>query len=98
MRKNAAHNARSIRRLVITHLQKFETLPSRSGSGQNGAAQVGRCVPGGGVAGRADSRSQTTHVPAGEGTVVDLFGQVPSTIVLVDHALARAFDKEPSVR
>lgn len=37
--------------------------------------------------------SQTTLVPAGGGTVVDLLGQVPSTIVLVDHALARAFDK-----
>jgi nitrite reductase (NO-forming) len=37
--------------------------------------------------------SQTTLVPAGGGTVVDLIGQVPSTIVLVDHALARAFDK-----
>ncbi len=37
--------------------------------------------------------SQTTLVPAGGGVVVDLIGQVPSTIVLVDHALARAFDK-----
>jgi nitrite reductase (NO-forming) len=37
--------------------------------------------------------SQTTLIPAGGGTVVDLVGQVPSTIVLVDHALARAFDK-----
>lgn len=37
--------------------------------------------------------SQTTLVPAGGGTVVELVGQVPSTIVLVDHALARAFDK-----
>jgi nitrite reductase (NO-forming) len=37
--------------------------------------------------------SQTTLVPAGGGTVVELKGQVPSTIVLVDHALARAFDK-----
>jgi len=37
--------------------------------------------------------SQTTLVPAGGGVVVELFGQVPSTIVLVDHALARAFDK-----
>ena len=36
---------------------------------------------------------QTTLVPAGGGTVVDLIGQVPQTIVLVDHALARAFDK-----
>jgi plastocyanin len=32
-------------------------------------------------------------VPAGGGTVVELIGQVPQTIVLVDHALARAFDK-----
>jgi nitrite reductase (NO-forming) len=37
--------------------------------------------------------SQTTLVPAGGGTVVELVAQVPSTIVLVDHALARAIDK-----
>jgi nitrite reductase (NO-forming) len=37
--------------------------------------------------------SQTTLVPAGGGTVVELIGQVPMTVVLVDHALARAFDK-----
>jgi nitrite reductase (NO-forming) len=37
--------------------------------------------------------SQTTLVPAGGGTVVEMIGQVPSTIILVDHALARAFDK-----
>jgi nitrite reductase (NO-forming) len=37
--------------------------------------------------------SQTTLVPAGGGTVVELEGQVPMTVVLVDHALARAFDK-----
>ena len=37
--------------------------------------------------------SQTTLVPAGGGTVVELVGRVPSTILLVDHALARAFDK-----
>jgi nitrite reductase (NO-forming) len=37
--------------------------------------------------------SQTTLVPAGGGTVAELIGQVPSTIVLVDHALARAIDK-----
>ena len=37
--------------------------------------------------------SQTTLVPAGGGTVVELIGQVPSAIILVDHALARAFDK-----
>jgi nitrite reductase (NO-forming) len=37
--------------------------------------------------------SQTTLVPAGGATVVELIGQVPSAIVLVDHALARAFDK-----
>jgi nitrite reductase (NO-forming) len=36
---------------------------------------------------------QTTLVPAGGGTVVDLIAQVPMTVVLVDHALARAFDK-----
>jgi nitrite reductase (NO-forming) len=37
--------------------------------------------------------SQTTLVPAGGGTVVELEGQVPMTVLLVDHALARAFDK-----
>ncbi|MEX0868757.1 MAG: plastocyanin/azurin family copper-binding protein [Nitriliruptoraceae bacterium] len=37
--------------------------------------------------------SQTTLVPAGGGTVVELLGQVPQTVVLVDHALARTFDK-----
>ncbi len=37
--------------------------------------------------------SQTTLVPAGGGTVVELIGQVPSTVILVDHALARTFDK-----
>lgn len=37
--------------------------------------------------------SQTTLVPAGGGVVVDLLGQVPSNIILVDHALTRAFDK-----
>ena len=37
--------------------------------------------------------SQTTLVPAGGGTVVELIGQAPSTIVLVDHALSRAVDK-----
>ncbi len=37
--------------------------------------------------------SQTTLVPAGGATVVDLVGQVPQTVVLVDHALSRAFDK-----
>ena len=37
--------------------------------------------------------SQTTLVPAGGGTVVELIAQVPMTVVLVDHALTRAFDK-----
>jgi nitrite reductase (NO-forming) len=37
--------------------------------------------------------SQTTLVPAGGGTVVELVGRVPSTILLVDHALNRTFDK-----
>jgi nitrite reductase (NO-forming) len=37
--------------------------------------------------------SQTTLIPAGGGTVVELIGQVPATLVLVDHALARAVDK-----
>ncbi|MEZ5373039.1 MAG: multicopper oxidase domain-containing protein [Microthrixaceae bacterium] len=37
--------------------------------------------------------SQSTLVVAGGGTVVELLGMVPASIVLVDHALARAFDK-----
>ncbi len=37
--------------------------------------------------------SQSTLVVAGGGTVVDLLGQVPSTILLVDHALIRTFYK-----
>jgi nitrite reductase (NO-forming) len=37
--------------------------------------------------------SQSTSVVAGGGTVTELVGQVPSTIVLVDHALVRVFYK-----
>ncbi len=37
--------------------------------------------------------SQTTLIPAGGGTVVELVARVPSTLVLVDHALSRAVDK-----
>lgn len=37
--------------------------------------------------------SQSTLVVAGGGTVVEIEGIVPSTILLVDHALARTFDK-----
>ena len=37
--------------------------------------------------------SQTTLVAAGGGTVTELIGQVPSTIILVDHALTRTFYK-----
>ena len=37
--------------------------------------------------------SQTTLVPAGGGVVADLIGQVPSRIILVDHALTRTFYK-----
>ena len=37
--------------------------------------------------------SQTTLVPAGGGTAVEVVGYVPSTLILVDHALARAIDK-----
>lgn len=37
--------------------------------------------------------SQTTLIPAGGGTVVEMVGYVPSEVVLVDHALGRAFDK-----
>jgi nitrite reductase (NO-forming) len=37
--------------------------------------------------------SQSTLVVAGGGTVTELLGQVPSTIILVDHALVRTFYK-----
>lgn len=37
--------------------------------------------------------SQTTLVAAGGSTIVELIALVPMTVVLVDHALARAFDK-----
>lgn len=37
--------------------------------------------------------SQTTLVAAGGGTVVEMVGLVPQTVLLVDHALSRAFDK-----
>lgn len=37
--------------------------------------------------------SQTTLVPAGGGTVVEIMGLVPSTVILVDHALVRTFYK-----
>jgi plastocyanin len=37
--------------------------------------------------------SQSTLVVAGGGTVVELDAIVPETVVLVDHALARTFDK-----
>ncbi len=37
--------------------------------------------------------SQSTLVVAGGGTVTELVGQVPSTIILVDHALIRVFYK-----
>ena len=37
--------------------------------------------------------SQTTLVPTGGGVVVELIGQVPQTVLLVDHALSRTFDK-----
>lgn len=37
--------------------------------------------------------SQSTLVVAGGGTVTELVGQVPSTIILVDHALVRTFYK-----
>jgi nitrite reductase (NO-forming) len=36
---------------------------------------------------------QTTLVPAGGAVIVDLVGRVPQTVVLLDHAIARAFDK-----
>ncbi|MEP7361017.1 MAG: plastocyanin/azurin family copper-binding protein [Chloroflexota bacterium] len=36
---------------------------------------------------------QTVLVPAGGATIVELDAWVPMTVVLVDHALARAFDK-----
>ncbi len=37
--------------------------------------------------------SQSTLVVAGGGTVVELIAQVPSTLILVDHALVRTFYK-----
>jgi nitrite reductase (NO-forming) len=37
--------------------------------------------------------SQSTLVVAGGGTVTELLGQVPSTVILVDHALIRTFYK-----
>lgn len=37
--------------------------------------------------------SQSTLVVAGGGTVTELIGQVPSTLILVDHALTRTFYK-----
>lgn len=37
--------------------------------------------------------SQTTLVPAGGGTVVEIDALVPSTVILVDHALVRTFYK-----
>ncbi len=37
--------------------------------------------------------SQSTLIVAGGGTVTELVGQVPSTIILVDHALVRTFYK-----
>lgn len=37
--------------------------------------------------------SQTTLIPAGGATIVELVGQVPSDIILVDHALTRTFYK-----
>ncbi len=37
--------------------------------------------------------SQTTLVPAGGGTIVELVGQVPMNVLLVDHALTRTFYK-----
>lgn len=42
---------------------------------------------------RAIRGSQSTLVVAGGGTVVELDGLVPSTIILVDHALVRTFYK-----
>ncbi|MEZ5175435.1 MAG: plastocyanin/azurin family copper-binding protein [Acidimicrobiia bacterium] len=37
--------------------------------------------------------SQTTLIPAGGGTVVEIEGQIPQTVLLVDHALSRTFYK-----
>jgi len=44
-------------------------------------------------ANRAIRGSQSTLVVAGGGTVVEIDGLVPSTIILVDHALVRTFYK-----
>jgi nitrite reductase (NO-forming) len=49
--------------------------------------------PEGALLGEPIRGSQTTLIPAGGATVVELIGIVPQTVVLVDHALARAFDK-----
>lgn len=43
------------------------------------------------AANRVIRGSQTTLVPAGGSTVTEVFGHVPLTIILVDHALVRAF-------
>ncbi len=45
------------------------------------------------VSNRAIRGSQSTLVVAGGGTVVEIDGLVPSTIILVDHALVRTFYK-----
>lgn len=37
--------------------------------------------------------AQTTLVATGSGVAVELIGQVPQTVLLVDHSLSRAFDK-----
>ena len=37
--------------------------------------------------------SQSTLVVTGGGTITEMVGQVPSTVILVDHALPRTFDK-----
>lgn len=44
-------------------------------------------------ANRVIRASQTTTIPAGGGTVVEIDALVPSTIILVDHALVRTFYK-----
>lgn len=49
--------------------------------------------PEGALLGNPIRGSQTTLVPAGGATIVELIGLVPQTVVLVDHALSRAFDK-----
>ena len=52
-----------------------------------------RVYPEGAIGSAPSQNVQTTLVPAGGGTIVELKFQVPGTYTLVDHALPRALDK-----